>query len=214
MIPLSGLTEMQRRQLVLADNRIALNAGWDLEMLNLELKELSVMGADLEALGFTAQELAAALNQGDEGLTDENEVPEVAEAAVTVAGDIWCLGAHRVICGDSTDAGTVEALLGDVSPGSDGDRPALWRGIRPRMAPSARASTSPSRTGKVRNDERADWAEAWALFPGNIAYVWHGALHAIHGRRKPDQRRLRHPGADHLGEGAPGDRPRRLSLAA
>src|ERR1043165_5832537 len=90
VIPLTGLTETQRRQLVLADNRIALNAGWDLEMLNLELKELSVMGADLEALGFTAQELAAALNQGEEGLTDEDDVPEVAETAVTAAGDIWC----------------------------------------------------------------------------------------------------------------------------
>ena len=93
MIPLSGLTETQRRQLVLADNRIALNAGWDLEMLNLELKELSVMGADLEALGFTAQELAAALNQGDDGLTDEDDVPAVAEKRrLRSPGDIWCLG--------------------------------------------------------------------------------------------------------------------------
>src|SRR5688572_29997431 len=58
VIPLRGLTEVQRRQLVLADNRIALNAGWDLEMLNLELKDLSVVGADLAALGFTAEELA------------------------------------------------------------------------------------------------------------------------------------------------------------
>src|ERR1700688_1152469 len=77
--PLHGLTQTQRRQLMLADNRIALNAGWDIEMLNLELQELTVMGADLEALGFTAKELAAALNQGGEGLTDEDEVPKVAE---------------------------------------------------------------------------------------------------------------------------------------
>src|SRR5205807_5871070 len=62
VIPLRGLSEVQRRQLMLADNRIALNAGWDADMLNLELKELSVVGADLAALGFTAQELAAALN--------------------------------------------------------------------------------------------------------------------------------------------------------
>jgi ParB-like chromosome segregation protein Spo0J len=116
VIPLSGLTEVQRRQLVLADNRIALNAGWDLEMLNLELKELSVMGADLAALGFTAQELAAALNPGGAGLTDENEIPAVAETAVTIAGDIWCLSPHRVACGDSTDAETVKALLGGVAP--------------------------------------------------------------------------------------------------
>ncbi len=158
VIPLSGLTETQRRQLVLADNRIALNAGWDLEMLNLELKELSVMGADLEALGFTAQELAAALNQGDEGLTDEDEVPEVAETAVTVAGDIWCLGAHRVICGDSTDAGTVKALLGDVVPGLMVTDPPYgveydpeWRNQRGdqqfRRAP-ARSATTSAPTGR------------------------------------------------------------------
>src|SRR5438874_2188528 len=77
VIALRGLSDVQRRQLMLADNRIALNAGWDAELLNLELQELSVMGADLAALGFTAQELAAALNQGDDGLTDENEIPEV-----------------------------------------------------------------------------------------------------------------------------------------
>src|SRR5947199_2496952 len=116
VIPLRGLSEVQRRQLMLADNRIALNAGWDAEMLNLELRELSVLGADLEALGFTAQELAAALNPGSVGLTDENEIPAVAETAVTIAGDIWCLGAHRLACGDSTDAGTVKALLGGVTP--------------------------------------------------------------------------------------------------
>src|SRR4051795_10588865 len=116
VIPLRGLSEVQRRQLMLADNRIALNAGWDAEMLNLELKELSVLGTDLAALGFTAQELAAALNPGGEGLTDENEIPAIAETAVTIAGDLWCLRSHRVICGDSTDCATVTALLGDVVP--------------------------------------------------------------------------------------------------
>src|SRR5947209_5303531 len=100
VIPLRGLSEVQRRQLMLADNRIALNAGWDAEMLNLELKDLSVLGSDLEALGFTAQELAAALNPGSMGLTDENEVLALAETALTAAGDVWCLGAHRVACGD------------------------------------------------------------------------------------------------------------------
>src|SRR5437764_14862884 len=66
VIPWRGLSAVQRRQLMLADNRIALNAGWDAEMLNLELKELSVIGADLAVLGFTAQELAAALNPAGE----------------------------------------------------------------------------------------------------------------------------------------------------
>src|ERR1700716_1436382 len=91
VIPLKGLTELQRRQLVLADNRIALNAGWNLEMLHLELKDLSALGADLSVLGFTKHELAAALTAaGSEGLTDENEVPELAETPITAPGDIWC----------------------------------------------------------------------------------------------------------------------------
>src|SRR2546421_49815 len=85
VIPLRGLSEVQRRQLMLADNRIALNAGWDVEMLNLELKELSVIGTDLAALGFTAEELAAALNPPSEGLTDENEIPAVADVVVTAS---------------------------------------------------------------------------------------------------------------------------------
>src|SRR5258705_11083478 len=88
VILLAGLNEFQRRQLVLADNKIALNAGWDLEMLHLELKDLSGMGADLSLLGFTAQELTIALNAGNEpGLTDENEIPEVAETAISPPGD-------------------------------------------------------------------------------------------------------------------------------
>src|SRR5687768_16778844 len=104
VIPLTGLTELQRRQLVLADNRIALNAGWDLDMLHVELKDLSALGADLSVLGFTEQELAKALQSASGGLTDENEVPELEENAVAGLGDIWCLGRHRIACGDSTDA--------------------------------------------------------------------------------------------------------------
>ena len=74
-------------------------------MLHLELKDLSLLGADLAALGFTAQELARALSPArTDGLTDEDEVPDVAAEAVSVVGDIWCLGAHRVGCGDCTDA--------------------------------------------------------------------------------------------------------------
>jgi ParB-like chromosome segregation protein Spo0J len=93
VVVLSGLTDLQRRQLMLADNRIALNAGWDLEMLTLELTDLSVLGADLEALGFTAEELAKALNPaGATGLTGEDEVPELPEEAVTAVGDVWCAG--------------------------------------------------------------------------------------------------------------------------
>src|SRR5690349_19653403 len=98
VIVLKGLSELERRQLLLADNRIALNAGWDLDMLRLELKDLSALGADLSVLGFTTKELAEALTPALAGLTDEDEVPPLAEAAVSRPGDIWCLGPHRLAC--------------------------------------------------------------------------------------------------------------------
>src|SRR5258705_632305 len=103
VVVLRGLTELQRRQLVLADNRIALNAGWDGEMLSLELADLSGMGADLSALGFTTKELSRALSRVEGGLTDEDEVPEVAELAVSQPGEIWQLRPHRVACGYRRD---------------------------------------------------------------------------------------------------------------
>jgi hypothetical protein len=175
VIPLRGLTELQRRQLVLADNRIALNAGWDLEMLNLELKDLSGLGADLSRLGFTAQELAVALSGGAAtGLTDEDEVPEIAAEVVSRVGDIWCLGPHRVACGDCTDAEVVKALLAGQQPLLMVTDPPYGVEYDPGWR-EERGLGQTRRRSKVRNDERADWAQAWALFPGSIAYVWHAA---------------------------------------
>jgi ParB-like chromosome segregation protein Spo0J len=88
VIVVSGLTELQCRQLVLADNRIALNAGWDLEMLSLELKDLTALGADLAGLGFTTKELAQALSPSRTGLTNEDDVPGLQDAAVSAVGEI------------------------------------------------------------------------------------------------------------------------------
>jgi DNA modification methylase len=178
VIQLKGLTELQRRQLVLADNRIALNAGWDVDMLHIELRDLSSLGADLSVLGFTAQELEVALAPAaTAGLTYENEIPPVAEKPVTAADDVWCLGHHRIICGDSTDADTVKALLDAVKPHLMVTDPPYGVAYDPAWRHRMGVNHS-ARLGKVRNDERADWAAAWALFPGSIAYVWHGALHA------------------------------------
>lgn len=187
VIALYGLSDIQRRQLMLADNRIALNAGWDLEMLQLELKDLSELGADLSVLGFSKGELAKALTPADfGGLTDEDAVPALEEKSVTRPGDVWCLGAHRVICGDSTDATTVQTLLELVKPSLMVTDPPYGVNYDPEWRHRAGVNNS-SRTGKVANDERADWAEAWRLFPGNIAYVWHGALHATTVARSLEQ---------------------------
>lgn len=178
VIPLLGLSELQQRQLVLADNRIALNSGWDVELLQLELKDLSEMGADLSALGFTAGEIAKALTPSDRtGLTDENEAPDLADAAITRLGDIWVLGDHRIACGDSTKADVVAALLGSEKPALMVTDPPYGVNYDPAWRHRAGVNRS-KRKGKVQNDEQADWGAAWALFPGSIAYVWHGALHA------------------------------------
>ena len=178
VITLCGLTSLQQRQLVLADNRIALNAGWDLEMLHLELKDLSALGADLSVLGFAKGELAKALTPADfSGLTDEDAVPDVMEATITSPGDMWLLGEHRIVCGDSTDAATVRRLLEGIAPILMVTDPPYGVNYDPEWRHRAGVNNS-TRTGKVVNDERADWAEAWHLFPGTIAYVWHGALHA------------------------------------
>jgi DNA modification methylase len=146
-------------------------------MLQLELRDLSALGADLSVLGFTEQELAKALQPGSAGLTDENEIPKLGETAVTVTGDVWCLGPHRLACGDSTDAQAVSALLGADEPLLMVTDPPYGVSYDPAWRHRVGVNQS-SRTGRVRNDERADWEAAWALFPGNIAYVWHGALHA------------------------------------
>src|SRR6187551_104007 len=178
VIKISGLSEIQRRQLVLADNRIALNAGWDMQMLGLELKDLANLGADLSVLGFADKELRDALKpEVSPGLTDEDAVPELPQTPVTQAGDIWQLGAHRIACGDCTNAGAVAALLRDLKPPLMVTDPPYGVAYDPTWRHRAGVNKS-ARTGKVRNDQKADWGEAWALFPGPIGYVWHGALHA------------------------------------
>jgi DNA modification methylase len=110
-IMLSNLTDTQRKAYVIADNKLALNAGWDDELLALELSELGEMGFDLGLTGFTQEEIDALTpEQIPEGLTDEDAVPEVPAEPVTKLGDVWLCGKHRVMCGDSTSIDAVEAL--------------------------------------------------------------------------------------------------------
>ncbi len=116
VIRLPHLTETQRRALVIADNKIALNAGWDEEMLHLEMEELSELDFDLNLLGFNPNELNEIQLFGEEkssGNTDDDEVPEAPEEAVTKHGDIWQLGRHRLLCGDTTMIDDVKKLMQD-----------------------------------------------------------------------------------------------------
>jgi DNA modification methylase len=113
-IRLAHLSDAQKRAYVIADNKLALNAGWDEQMLALEFKELGDLGFDLELTGFgldDIDELLAELEATPEGETDADEVPAVQAEAVSRPGDVWLLGKHRIMCGDSTDAGSVALLM-------------------------------------------------------------------------------------------------------
>jgi DNA modification methylase len=112
VIQLGHMTEAQRKAYVLADNRIALNSGWDTSMLSLELQDLKD-DIDLSLLGFDPDELDALLNPIEEtdGLTDEDAVPDVPDEPKTKLGDIYILGNHRLMCGDSTSIDDVDKLM-------------------------------------------------------------------------------------------------------
>ena len=116
VVVLDHLSATQRRALVIADNRIAENAGWDDELLAIEFAELADAGFDNLLTGFTQDEIDALTpEQIPEGLTDEDAVPEVQAEPVSKLGDVWLLGKHRVMCGDSTDAGSVALLMNGKS---------------------------------------------------------------------------------------------------
>ena len=113
VIELNGMTEAQKKAYVIADNRLALNAGWDNAMLTIELQDLEDEGFDLSLTGFDKDELDALLNpiEETEGLTDEDAVPDVPEKPKTKPGDIYILGNHRLMCGDSTSIDAVDKLM-------------------------------------------------------------------------------------------------------
>lgn len=169
-----GWSDPQKRAYALADNQLALNAGWDMDTLADELRGLKEWDFDLSLLGFA--DLDALLARGA-GLTDPDAAPDAPAVPVSQPGDVWLLGRHRLVCGDCTDADTVAAALNGVTPhlmvtdppyGVEYD--ADWR--NQALLPSHRA------VGTVANDGRPDWREAWALFPGDVAYAWHADRHA------------------------------------
>jgi DNA modification methylase len=182
-ISLSHLTPLQVRAYVLADNKLALSAGWDDEMLALELEELGMEGFDVALTGFDEVEIGALLaDKTEEGLTDEDDVPEFPIEPTSKLGDVWLLGKHRVMCGSSTDSEAVLKLLKGVEPHLMVTDPpygvqydANWRNKAKRADGTLIGASA---IGEVMNDDKADWREAWSLFPGDVAYVWHAGLFA------------------------------------
>lgn len=182
MVPtldVSGWSEAQRRAYIIADNQTTLESEWDLETLRIELSWLEGAGVDMGLTGFDGAALTKVLLGGGRvGNTDPDDIPPEPDAPTSKPGDIWQLGDHRITCGDSTSANVVAALLDGAKPhlmvtdppyGVEYD-PA-WRNKVKR--PNGK-SYGAMATGKVLNDDRADWRAAWALFPGEVAYVWQG----------------------------------------
>jgi len=110
-IQIGGLSGAQRRALVLADNKLALNAGWDIDLLKVELSDLNEQGFDIALTGFSVDEISKLLAPaGTDGLTDQDDTPEVPVNPVSKLGDVWVCGPHRVMCGSSLEQTAVDKL--------------------------------------------------------------------------------------------------------
>lgn len=189
-IELGHLSEREKREYILADNKLAEGGTWDDALLRLELTDLRSMGTDLKLVGFRASELAkfAPHKREDGGLelpTEKTAIIARPEQPISEWGDVWLLGNHRLLCGDSTRADDVRRVLdGGLAPVVMVTDPPYgvtydptWRD-RQLKAVSANGQTRTQSlgTGKVQGDTRFDWTAAWHLFPGPVVYVWHGAV--------------------------------------
>jgi len=171
-----NLTPAQAKAYRLMDNRSHEEAEWDMELLPLELEDLKILEFDLGLTGFDDDELGRLLGADHAGLTDENAVPAVPENPVSKLGAVWILGTHRLVCGDCTDAAIVAKCLNGVRPHLMVTDPPY--GVEYDPAWRNDAGVNKQRRDAVANDDRADWSEAWALFPGSVAYIWHAGKHA------------------------------------
>ena len=158
----AGWSEAQRRAYTIADNKLTLNGGWDQELLGLEIGELEVLGFDLDLIGFSEEERASLAARATDGLTDPDVVPDLPSHPVTRPGDIWVLGGHRLICGDSTSKEDASRLLAGVKPHLMVTDPPYGVSYDPAWRKRAGVNLNPLKLGKVVNDDQADWREAWA----------------------------------------------------
>ncbi len=185
VIRLEHLSEIQRSALAIVDNQLPLNAGWDEQMLRQQLAALKEADFDLALLGFDDVELARQLAEDQAaGVTDEDEVPTIPISPVTRPGDLWLLRSdkgrqHRVLCGDATVVQDVTHLLAkQQSPILMVTDPPYGVDLQPEWREQAGLNPRTRQGGKVANDNRVDWSAAWALFPGDVVYLWHAGIHA------------------------------------
>jgi DNA modification methylase len=185
VIELAHLSYNQRKALIIADNKLALNADWDNDILALELSDLSAADYDLDILGFDNDEIGKLLKTETEGLTDEDEVPEAPEP-ITKLGDVWILGNHRLMCGDSTSIDAVDKLM-------DGSKADLLHTDPPYNVDYSnqdRPKAGKIDLGRIKNDTMSssdfykfiyDMAVCAysVLKDGSSAYIWHADRETI-----------------------------------
>jgi len=174
-IALEGLTDAQKAAYRIADNKLALNAAWDDDLLRSELIDLRSVGFDLALTGFGDDELSALFAEQTIGLTDPDDVPEPPAEPVSRLGDVWMLGRHRLVCGDATSEVDVSLCLAGVRPHLMVTDPPYGTNYDPTWRSSL--DSIDRATNATLNDDRGDWREAWLLFSGDVAYVWHAGIH-------------------------------------
>lgn len=169
------LSPDQWKAYAIADNQLALKAEWNIEILRAQLGDLQGMGVDLNMIGFTGADLR---NLFPAQRAKEDEIPEVKAAVITRLGDVWICGTHRLLCGDATNADDVKRAMDGAKPRIMATDPPYgieydpdWRNQRKSLGARGRRAI-----GQVQNDGIADWSDAWALFPGDVIYVWHADL--------------------------------------
>ena len=173
-IRLGHLTEAQIRAYVIADNKLAENAGWDEDMLRLEIQHLQSVDFDLSLMGFSDDDLASLLEDEEpqqEGLTDADQVPEAQRVVISRPGDIWKLGKHRVMCGDSTSASDVNRLMnGQIAQMLHADPPY-------GMGKEADGVANDNLYGEKLDAFQMEWLVAYRSFVSNnaSAYIWGNA---------------------------------------
>jgi DNA modification methylase len=169
-------TAAQARAYRLMDNRSHQEADWDLDLLAPELAELSALSFDLNLTGFDMRELDSLLRDPSK---EENadRAPPLPEIAVTQPGDLWLCGPHRVLCGDATVSDAVSRVCAQTKPFVMTTDPPYGVNYDPMWREEAGLGHQ-RQTGKVANDDRVDWTAAYSLFLGDVAYVWHGGVHA------------------------------------
>lgn len=178
-IRMRHLSDAKVKALRIADNKIATDAGWDEELLSEEFHELNSLGYNLPLTGFSEEELQSLLSPIGDGeiIGDPDDVPEEVDYPASREGDLWILGNHRILCGDATKQSDVDMLLAGSKPHLMVTDPPYgvnydpdWRNRADRANGKPYGATA---IGLVTNDDRADWSDAYALFPGEVVYVWH-----------------------------------------